>query len=189
MTGLEQVAVVVVAVWLLTLTLVVLLLVRQVGLLTVRMSITLPHYDLDDLGPELGAPVPGELAASIGDGASPARNLLFFSATCSPCRDVAEGLRTMAFDVPTTALVAGEAKGARAFADLLPAGIAAYFDPLATEMAKSLDVRGVPYGVRIEKGLVTGKVYLSSAGDLGRLASLGRGAGDGQLSSSSATTR
>jgi len=169
MTTLEQVALVAAAVWLLCLTAAVLVLVRQVGLITVRLSLALPHYDVDDLGPTTGQPVPAPLLQSLDAAATGSSDLLFFSSTCSPCREVAESLRTVALHGHTLALVAGEPDGARGFAELLPTGMAVRFDPQASEAAQELGVQAVPYAVRVTDGVVARKAYLKSVADLDRL--------------------
>src|SRR3989337_654595 len=79
--------------WLLLVTLVVLALVRQVGLLTVRIDRGLPRFAPDQDGPEIGAPVPTDVLAVLPQlGALGRRQVLLLSAACAPCRELAVGL-------------------------------------------------------------------------------------------------
>ena len=62
MSALAIVALVLACVWLGVLTFVVVLLVRQVGLLTVRLSMATQAISLDDDGPEVGSILPEDVA-------------------------------------------------------------------------------------------------------------------------------
>lgn len=65
MSGLAVAALVLTSVWLGVLTLIVVL-VRQIGLLTVRLSVA-GHTHLTDDGPEPGSDVPEEVTAALPD--------------------------------------------------------------------------------------------------------------------------
>jgi Na+/H+ antiporter NhaB len=58
-------ALVLVCAWLGALTLIVVLLVRQIGLLTVRLNVASQALSLDDDGPEVGSSVPEEVASVL----------------------------------------------------------------------------------------------------------------------------
>ena len=60
-------ALVLVCIWLGVLTLVLVLLVRQVGLLTVRLSVAGEAASLDNDGPEIGSSVPEDVAVVLPD--------------------------------------------------------------------------------------------------------------------------
>jgi len=62
MSALAIAALVLVCVWLGVLTLVVVLLVRQIGLLTVRLSVADRALSVDNDGPEVGSSVPEDVA-------------------------------------------------------------------------------------------------------------------------------
>ena len=67
MSALAIAALVLVCLWLGVLTLVVVLLVRQIGLLTVRLSVSGQVSSLDDDGPEVGSAVPEHVASVLLD--------------------------------------------------------------------------------------------------------------------------
>ncbi|HEX5973564.1 MAG TPA: hypothetical protein VFY57_00265, partial [Rubrobacteraceae bacterium] len=82
MSALAVTALVLVCVWLGALTLVAVLLVRQIGLLTVRLNVASQTLSLDD-GPEVGSDVPEEVA-SVLPGRDERSYLLLVSAGCQP---------------------------------------------------------------------------------------------------------
>jgi hypothetical protein len=169
MSGLEQGALILVGIWLAAITLALVLVVRQIGLLTVRLSIAVPHYDMDQSGPDVGTELPAKVMQTIGP-ATPARDVVFFSATCAPCRSLAEGLSKMtATGTPMTAVIAGDEAIARDFSALLPKGTLKLFEPIAGEVAAALKVDSVPFAVRVEGTVVSSKVYLASVEDMHRL--------------------
>ena len=67
MSALAIAALVLVCAWLGVLTFVVMLLVRQVGLLTVRFSMATQAMSLDDDGPDIGSSLPEDVAEVILD--------------------------------------------------------------------------------------------------------------------------
>jgi hypothetical protein len=66
--------------------LVIVLLVRQVGLLTVRLSMATQAISLDDDGPDVGSSLPEDVAEVVPEG-GPAYVLLT-SAGRDPCREL-----------------------------------------------------------------------------------------------------
>ena len=84
MSALAIAALVLVCIWLGVLTLVVVLLVRQVGLLTVRLSTAAQTISLDDDRPEVGSGLPEDVAELMPED-EPAY-LGIISAGCDPCR-------------------------------------------------------------------------------------------------------
>ena len=132
MSGLELALVVAAVVWLSLLTFVILLLVRQIGLITVRLD-----RERDDARPvsdglEMGSEVPAQVAELIepGEAESPAF-VLVLAAICNPCRDLLEGLDGFAPRSPIVALVSGPEAPARALAETIPPYITAVRDPEA----------------------------------------------------------
>ena len=95
--------------------------------------------------------------------------LLLLSATCSPCRSLAMRLTRGDIRLATVALISGSSRTAEAIADLLPNEVMKVFDPRARDAAASLDIDSVPFGLRIENGLVQAKTYLHDTSDVARL--------------------
>lgn len=176
MTGLELTAVIAIAVWLAALSFVVVLVTRQLGLVTVRLSLVAPHAPADEAGPEVGSAVPSEAGALIGRDGQPTV-LLLLSATCDSCRSLASRLGEREVDVNTVALVAGRQPLASGIGELLPSGIDTRFDPEASQIAQRLGLEMVPFGVRIDAGIVSMKAYLHTPDDVGRLKRGGRADG------------
>lgn len=168
MTVLEEAVLIAVSLWVLVLSIVILLLVRQLSLITVRLSLAVPHVALDEDGPDVGTRVPEALLHAI-PGESSIRDLIFLSATCSPCRSLASELAASALGAPTTALITGREEVARAVAELLPEEVEKVLDPLATDVATALDVSSMPFGIRVSGDVIEAKAYLHASGDLARL--------------------
>jgi hypothetical protein len=167
MSGLAVVALVLACIWLGILTLVVVLLVRQIGLLTVRLSVAGQAPDLDHDGPEVGSNVPEEVASALPEVGGERAYVLLISASCTPCRELAAGIRQHHFEQTVVALVPGDEELADELAALLPPGVRAVRDPEARRLAGALGISSTPFAVEVERGTVTRKAYLyDGASDL-----------------------
>jgi hypothetical protein len=92
MSGPGLVVIVLASVWLGVLSLVVVLLVRQIGLLTLRfdqVDLADPPFKPEGDGPELGDAVPPDVIAALPELATEPTYLLLLSATCTSCRELA----------------------------------------------------------------------------------------------------
>jgi hypothetical protein len=158
MSALAIVALVLVCAWLGVLTFVVVLLVRQIGLLTVRLSVATQAISLDDDGPEVGSALPEDVAEVMP--ADERAYLLLISASCEPCRELVVELDGHRFEQSVVALVPGREEQAGELAALLPPGIRVVLDPEATQLAESLDLESTPFAIEVEGGTVTSKVHL-----------------------------
>jgi len=167
MSALAVAALVLVCIWLGVLTLVAVLLVRQVGLLSVRLSVASQTLSLDDDGPEVGSSVPEDVASVLSDLEEDRGYLLLISAGCTPCRELVVDLGEHVFEQKILALVPGREEQASELAALLPSGIRVVLDPEATELAESLELESTPFAIEVEGGTVTRKTYLhEGASDL-----------------------
>ena len=165
MSALAIAALVLVCVWLGVLTLVVVLLVRQIGLLTVRLSVADRALSVDNDGPEVGSSVPEDVA--LPDLEEERAYLLLFSAGCTPCRELVADLGDRRFEQNIVALVPGSEEQASELAALLPPGIRAVLDPEASSLAESLKIQSTPFALEVERGTITRKAYLyEGASDL-----------------------
>ena len=158
MSALAIAALVLVCIWLGVLTLVVVLLVRQVGLLTVRLSTAAQTISLDDDGPEVGSGLPEDVAELMPED-EPAY-LVLVSAGCDPCRELVAELDGRRFEQSIVALVPGREEQAGELAALLPSDMRVVLDPEATQLAESLDLESTPFVLEIEGGTVTRKAHL-----------------------------
>jgi hypothetical protein len=159
MSGFAVAALVLVCVWLGVLSLVVVLLVRQIGLLTVRLSAASQTLSLENDGPEIGSKVPEEVSSAL-PGLEEHAYLLLISATCTPCRELVADISERHFEQAIVALVPGREELADELASLLPSGIRAVLDPEATRLAEALKIDSTPFVVEVRSWTVTRKVYL-----------------------------
>jgi hypothetical protein len=165
MSGLAIAALLLACVWLGVLTLVVVLLVRQVGLLSVRLSSANRLPSLNDDGPEIGSSVPEEVAAELPELEGERTYLLLVAATCTPCRELIADIGERYFEQTVTALVAGREEAAEELAGFLPScGIRTVLDPKATRLARDLEIRSTPFVLEVERGTITRKAYLYDGG-------------------------
>jgi hypothetical protein len=158
MSALAIAALVLVCAWLGVLTFVVMLLVRQVGLLTVRFSMATQAMSLDDDGPDIGSSLPEDVAEVMPEGDR--AYLLLISEGCDPCRELVAELDGHRFEQKIVALVPGRQEQAGELAALLPPDIKVVLDPEATQLAESMDLESTPFVLEVEKSTVTRKVHL-----------------------------
>ena len=158
MSALAIAALVLVCAWLGVLTFVVILLVRQVGLLTVRFSMATQAMSLDDDGPDIGSSLPEEVAEVMPEGNR--AYLLLISEGCDPCRELVAELDGHRFEQKMVALVPGRQEQAAELAALLPRDIKVVLDPEAIQLVESLDLESTPFVLEVEDGIVTRKVHL-----------------------------
>jgi hypothetical protein len=158
MSALAIAALVLVCAWLGILTFVVMLLVRQVGLLTVRLSMATRAMSLDDDGPDIGSSLPEDVAEVMPEGDQ--AYLLLISEGCDPCRELVAELDGHRFEQKVVALVPGRQEQAGELAALLPPGIRVVLDPEATQLTESLDLESTPFVLEVKSGTVNRKVHL-----------------------------
>jgi hypothetical protein len=181
MSALAVAALVLVCIWLGVLTLVAVLLVRQVGLLTVRLSVTGGASSLDNDGPEVGSSVPEDVASVLSDLEEERAYLLLVSSTCTPCWELVADLDEHPFEQKIVALVPGHEERAGQLASLLPSTMRVVLDPEATRLAGALQLESTPFVLEVEYGTVTRKAYLhEGASDLVAFVEMGNGAAEEQ---------
>ena len=179
MSALAIAALVLVCVWLGVLTLVVILLVRQIGLLTVRLSVAGGATSLDDDGPDVGSSVPEDVAAVLPDRAAERAFLLLISSSCTPCRELVVDLGEHRFEQKVVALVPGPEEQSGELAALLPSGIGVVLDPEATRLAGALQLESTPFVLEVEQGTITSKAFLhEGVSDLIAFVESGNGAAE-----------
>jgi hypothetical protein len=130
------------------LTLLVLALYRQVGVLTLRIGPRVP-FELAEEGPQVGKSAP----ALDGLRGSRAEVVFFFSSTCSLCRQLSAGVAALARQ-GLTVLVVEEEKDGAAFA--------------------RWNVPGTPFVVHVVEGVVAAKGTVNTLEELESLLDTGR---------------
>lgn len=173
MSGLVIAALVVTCAWLGVLTLVQVLVVRQIALLTVRTSSAgraVPPvedgFSFDDDGPQVGSSIPDEVASTLPELRRGRESLLLLSATCAPCRELAADLSKSGMKLSGVALVPGSTSLADALVNLLPPSVRVLRDPEATRLANALKIQSTPFAITVNEGRVSGKSYIGSKADL-----------------------
>ncbi|MGI8644011.1 MAG: hypothetical protein ACR2LS_07825 [Thermomicrobiales bacterium] len=178
MSGLGTTALILAAIWMGALTVIAILLVRQVAILMVRLDrigtgvATLPNYDPMSEGPDIGARVPDTVAQALPELGTGTSHIVLLSATCGPCRDMAEGLGRADLTAVRkqgrmVALIPGRSELADGLVAMLPPGIRQVRDPQATSLASELSIQRVPFALRVDGGTVTAKAPpLDSTKDL-----------------------
>lgn len=169
MSDLELVVLVLVATWLGVLTLVTLLVVRQIGLITLRLDLAHQPGSLPADGLDIGTEIPAPVAEDLPELADGLGYVLLLSGNCGPCRDLVPRLGSIELRGPVFVLMPGEGGLVDDFVRMLPSGYRVVRDPLATEVATALQMERTPAVLELEDGVVTGKAHLFEAQDLQRL--------------------
>lgn len=153
-------------VWLATLSFVVLLVVRQMALLTARLDAGNVTIALDEDGLDIGFPVPSDVVEAVPEVREGPAYVLLLSSNCGPCRELLPQLREQDFDFPVVALVPGSRNSAGDLARSLPDTIRVVRDPAASTIATALKIRSTPFVIEAESATVTGKAYLRDTSNL-----------------------
>lgn len=164
----RDVALVALAVWAAVVTVGLLLCIRQIALLTHRVSTVGDAFSFASDGPEIGTELPADVVAVLppSNGDSYVLNI---SASCAPCRELAEELSRTPIDLPVTALVPGREELAEAIVELLPSSFRVVRDPDATRLAQALDIQSTPFVVAAQSGVVVAKSYVNAVRDIDRM--------------------
>lgn len=161
MNDAAAIALVAVALWLGTLTLVMATLVRQVAIHRARLELGLPRFTPATDGPELGSLIPDEVKDAIPELRRERVYLLVLSSVCAPCRELAPRLRGLQLADRIVALVPGnDPEVAGSLAELLPPEVRTIKDPEAVALARALRIQSTPFALELEADRVTGKAYL-----------------------------
>ena len=164
-------------IWLVTLTIVMILAVRQIGLLSIKLATPGGVSPLTFDGPEVNSPIPQEVIAILPEVRWERRVLLVASSSCMPCRELMADLSQRTVPDNFIILLAGGEQTANAMAELFPATTRVVRDPQAGQVADLLRVHSTPFAVELTMGRITGKRYIRDLGDI--LAMLATHADDG----------
>jgi hypothetical protein len=168
MSTIEVIAVVVAGVWLATVTLVAILVVRQIALLTARLDHVATHtpsptLSLANEGPKIGSRIDDAILRWVPDLGATKAHLLLLSSTCGPCREFAANVRAedLPLDRPLVVLIPGSS-GREELADglerMLPTSVTTVRDPKATDIAQLLEMQMVPSAITTMNGSVAAKL-------------------------------
>lgn len=169
MSGAGIAALILTTLWLGLITLLLLLIIRQIGLITVRLDRaeavpgTGPHINVANDGPPIGSDVPAAVISSIPELTTGRHYILLISSICTPCRELVAEMQRVRFasDQNLIALVPGRPETADSLIAMLPVGIRPVRDPEAADLARQhLHLQSTPYALQIEEGVITGKAYL-----------------------------
>lgn len=164
MSTFTLIALIGVGLWLGTLTLLQLLTVRQIGVITAKMSLGNSSAAMDFLstdGPELGSTLPFEIGQAIPALNDRAKWMLFVSSTCTTCRQLMADLHQENADLPPfVLLVAGNAELADGLRQLAPRTAEVIVDPVAAHTAQTLRIRSTPFLLKVTDQIITNKTYV-----------------------------
>lgn len=164
MSGLEVGASVLLAIWMGLLSLAVVLLIRQLGLVTVRLDRLLGEASAFDQGLEVGSLLPPVISDGAPGTLSGVKYVLVVEASCEPCRAVVERLG----DLPAermrqiVTILRGSDQSAQHMSAHLPPESIVLRDPAAAEAVESLKVGVTPFVFETEGGQITQKAALQS---------------------------
>ncbi|HEV3000932.1 MAG TPA: hypothetical protein VGW75_09365 [Solirubrobacteraceae bacterium] len=167
MSAFGIVAIVAAGLWLAAATIALLALVRQVALLTLRLDRMEEGPTLD--GISVGSAAPPAVKAAVPEATEGRAHVLVLSATCAPCRELADELESVPVDDPVVALIGGETPSAAAIGERLPPPIRVVLDPEASQAVDRLDLRTSPFLFTFDDGTVADKASVRNAAHLSAL--------------------
>lgn len=169
MSKFELVALVAASIWLGVITIVLLMMIRQISLLTLRISrtsqavpIVEDDFSIADDGPQVDSAIPNEATTILPELHRGETILLLVAATCRGCRELAADLSKSHVEFTIMAMVPGPPELADAVVGLLPSGMQVMRDPEATRLADALSIQSTPFAVVLKEGKVTAKSYISN---------------------------
>ncbi|MGH8990923.1 MAG: hypothetical protein ACRDZ7_05275 [Acidimicrobiia bacterium] len=173
MTLLETVSLAAVGVWLLILTAVALLGVRQLGILTVRLQLQAHGGPGGPIGPTIGFKVGDAAVRALPGLATERKMMVLLSANCSPCQEILDelqrGTRPRGFaDDEIVLLITGDPRTSEAQAAQIT-GVTSLLDPVATALGRDLGLSRTPSAILIEDGTVKGTTLLASVENMEHL--------------------
>ncbi|MDQ3381495.1 MAG: hypothetical protein M3546_14465 [Actinomycetota bacterium] len=168
MNDIELLASVLATLWLGILTLVMLLVIRQIGLITLRLDIASQPAVLPADGLNFGVRVPVDAVGLVPGLKNGLVYVLLVAGTCTPCRELVPHLSSVRTRGQVLTLVPGREEFASDLIQMLPRSEVVR-DPAATEVAKALEMERTPAVLEIEDGIATGKAHLFSAKDFQNL--------------------
>lgn len=160
MSGIETAAVIAVAVWLGVLSFTLVLLVRQISLVTAWVQ--QQSSNADD-GLDVGVDVPGPTLEMLPELREGLAYVLFLGGDCQPCREFAleagrsEELEELHGDFQVVASVTGDGPQADDLVRMLPDWVRVARHGDASEIQSSFEVRMTPSVFEVERGTVTGQ--------------------------------
>ncbi len=164
MNPLEIIGLVVVAVWLGVLTLTVLLLTRQLGVILARLQDVGVGVASMGQGVQIGERVPGEVKDLLAVKRS--NLLLMITTRCDACSAVVEGLSGTDPGVAIVTLIPGDAETATMLSRSLHPAFTLVQDPEASMVAEQIRLNAAPYVMEIKDGVVTRKSFVQGPNHL-----------------------
>lgn len=169
MTALELTTIALAGLWLAILSLGTLLLIRQVGVLTVQLEIASRRFPPSNDGLGIGIAVPDDVLSGLPELGTGLHYILGLSSTCDPCRALVEGLSSLDLPRSVFAFLSGPSQPAEGFVALLPENVHVIRDPEAGAFLGSLEIHTTPFAIEVDDGVISGNSVLSGPVDLLRL--------------------
>lgn len=154
------------AVWSATLTFAIVLLFRQVALLSVRTVLAGIRHGASVSGPEPGMAIAADLIDRFGIPAAGPAYVLGLAVNCNSCREIAAELDKVPSDDALIVAVTGDAESWDRFRSLLPDDVRVVAEPEASELLDRLSIRGRPLVVSINAGVIVSTGYIRTIEDL-----------------------
>ncbi len=153
-----------VASWLAILSVMVLVLVRQLGVITVRLM-ERPASAAMQGGLTVGMEAPRDVRDALPELHAGPTFLLLTSATCGPCQELVSELGRLEPQTNAVALLPGHARAADALQGMFPGWIRVIRDPEAYALSQSLQIDSTPFAMAFEGDRVVAKAHLKRATD------------------------
>lgn len=170
MTDLGWTLVVALVVWHVVMTIVLLVVLRQVAVLSVVTGLSKRTQREATL--VIGGTVPGTLTEAVPELFEPGtvHYVVWLTGQCLACTSLADELvspQGADFVEPIVLILTGSDTGARRIAERLSGRVArVVLDPAATTVVNELGLDAYPFAIEVERGLITGWTGVASLHDL-----------------------
>jgi hypothetical protein len=166
MTGIELALVIVATVWLAALTLLMTVVIRHLGLLTLRVQ---AGHIVEGDGLLIGDRVPDEAINVAPELDRATRYIVFLSETCSACFGLAPNLDAVPEPSTLLACVVGEGRASVRLREAVPGVVPALTGSGAKQLADAFRVRQTPQVLQVENGILIGRATPHDIADVVRL--------------------
>ena len=160
---------IIVVLWAASISIIIIVLIRQVSLISVRLNLQMRLPDMSEYGtgPELGTLIP----ESVSNAVPRTVTILALEGTCGPCHELAAALPSRAQDLIGTLAIflAGKGRPTEELKKVIPSWVKVIEDPDATQLSREMNLSRTRWALRLHNGVVVGHADVSDINNLREL--------------------
>lgn len=160
---------IVATIWAIGVSLILIVLLRQVSLISVRLNLQMRLPDMSEYGTglEIGTVVPISVSNAVPSNVT----IIALEGSCNSCHELANKLPLQEHDIvgPLIVLLAGKGEPTEKLYQKIPAWVTVIQDPEATQLSKDLNLSRTRWAIRLSSGVVAGHADISNIENLNLL--------------------